>query len=212
MGFMGISLLLVLYAAVVGSSVPAESITAARVGQLPEWRRYLERSSRQMLADRAVLLAELKEAGLKDAMIPPNGSAARSMPLNKPAEWYAGEEARRIADGIVSFQTPAGGWGKNLNVADHVRRKGESFAPNNLSLYLGPEDFDAPVDPAWNYVGTLDNDATTTELRFLAKVIGAGKDSYRASFLCGVEYLLAAQFPNGAGVAARRRVSRCDHV
>ncbi len=199
MGFMEITLVMGLcYAAVVGSSVPAESITAVRVSQLPEWTRYLERSARQMLADRAVLLAELKEAGLKDAMIPPNGAAARSMPLNKPAEWYAGEEARRIADGIVSFQTPAGGWGKNLNVADHVRRKGESFAPNNLSHFLGPEDFDAPADPQWNYVGTLDNDATTTELQFLGKAIAA-KDSaaYRASFLRGIEYLFAAQFPNG---------------
>jgi PelA/Pel-15E family pectate lyase len=197
MGLMGIGLFMMFYAGVVGTSVPAESITAARVSQLPEWTRYLERSGRQMVADRAVLLAELKEVGLKDAMIPPNGAAARSMPLNKPAEWYAGEEARRIADGIVSFQTPAGGWGKNLNVADHVRRKGESFAPNNLSHFLGPEDFDTPADPQWNYVGTLDNDATTTELQFLAKVIGEGKGSYRASFLRGVEYLLAAQFPNG---------------
>jgi PelA/Pel-15E family pectate lyase len=48
-------------------------------------------------------------------------------------------------------------------------------------------------------VGTLDNDATTTELQFLARVIDAVQASaaYRASFLRGVEYLLAAQFPNG---------------
>lgn len=145
------------------------------------------------------LLGEWKEAGLTQALIPPNGSAARSMPLDKPVEWYAGAEAKRIADGIVSFQTPAGGWSKNLNVADHLRRKGESFAPNNLSHFLGPDDFDTPADPQWNYVGTLDNDATTTELRFLAMTIAAGKDnaSYRASFQRGVEYLLAAQFPNG---------------
>lgn len=189
------------YGAVVGSSVPAQSITAARVAQLPKarqaaWKEYLERSARQMEADRAALQAELKESELK---IPPSGSAARSMPLDKPAEWYGGAEARRIADGIVSFQTPAGGWSKNLNVADHVRRKGESFAPNNLSHFLGPDDFDTPADPHWNYVGTLDNDATTTELRFLAKVISAVNDRgvYRASFQHGMEYLFAAQFPNG---------------
>jgi hypothetical protein len=29
-----------------------------------------------------------------------------------------------VADIIVSFQTPAGGWSKNLNVAGHVRRRG----------------------------------------------------------------------------------------
>jgi PelA/Pel-15E family pectate lyase len=201
---MELTLFMVLsYAAVVGTSVPASSITAARIAQLPkaqraEWTRYLDRSVRQMAADRAVLLGELKEAGLSEALVPPLGSAARGMPLDRAPEWYAGAEARRIADGIVSFQTPAGGWSKNLNVADHVRRKGESFAPNNLSHFLGPEDFDTPADPHWNYVGTLDNDATTTELLFLGKVIAA-KDSaaYRASFLRGVEYLFAAQFPNG---------------
>ncbi len=193
-----------LYGAVIGSSVPAQSITAERIAQLPKaqqagWKQYLDRSTRQKEADRAVLLAELKAEGLSEPMIPPSGSAARSMPLTRPAEWYGSADARRIADAIVSFQTPAGGWSKNLNVADHARRKGESFAPNNLSHYLGPDDFDTPADPHWNYVGTLDNDATTTELQFLAKVIGAVKDNdaYRACFVRGIEYLFAAQFPNG---------------
>src|SRR6202035_5455054 len=58
-------------------------------------------------------------------------------------------------------------------------------------------------DPHWNYVGTLDNDATNTELHFLALVSaatpGADGDAYRTSFLRGIKYLLAAQFPNGGG-------------
>jgi PelA/Pel-15E family pectate lyase len=191
-------------AAVIGSSVPAQSITLERIAQLPKsqqaaWKEYLERSTRQNAADRATLLAELKAAGLSEPVIPPNGSSAKTIPLTRPTEWYGTAEARRIADAIVSFQTPAGGWSKNLNMADHSRRKGESFAPNNLSHFLGPEDFDTPSDPHWNYVGTLDNDATTTELQFLAKVIGSVTDNstYRASFLRGIEYLFAAQFPNG---------------
>ena len=191
-------------AAVIGASVAAESITESRIAALPRaqqaaWREYVARSVRQLRADRAFLEAELKTAGLASAPIPPNGSAARSMPLNRPAEWYGGEEARRIADIIVSFQTPAGCWSKNLNLTDHARRPGESFAPNNLSAHLGPGDFDTPHDPAWNYVGTLDNDATTTELQFLARVAAAAKEgeAYRASLLRGLEYLLAAQFPNG---------------
>ncbi len=190
--------------AVVGTSAPAQSITLVRIAQLPAgqqsaWKRYLDRSDRQKRADRAILLAELKAEGMTGALFPPNGSSAKSMPLTRPAEWYGSAEARRIADAIVSFQTPAGGWSKNLNVADHARRQGESFAPNNLSHFLAPGDFDTPADPHWNYVGTLDNDATTTELRFLAKVIAASKDTavYRASFLQGLEYLFAAQFPNG---------------
>jgi len=122
--------------------VPAPSITAGRIAALPRaqqsaWRDYLARSVRQMRADLAFLQAELKSAGLASALMPPNDRAARSVPLNKAAEWYGSAEARRIADIIVSFQTPAGGWSKNINLADHARRPGESFAPNNSSTHLG---------------------------------------------------------------------------
>jgi PelA/Pel-15E family pectate lyase len=51
------------------------------------------------------------------------------------------------------------------------------------------------------YVGTLDNGATVTELRFLARVISANPPepalAYRRSFVRGVRYLLEAQYPNG---------------
>lgn len=191
-------------AAVIGASAPAQSITEDRIAKLPRaqqhaWRGYLSRSVRQMQADQALLKTELKAAGMAAALVAPGGSAARSMPLKNPPEWYGGAEARRIADIVLSFQTPAGGWSKNLNMADHARRKGESFAANNVSAHLAPGDFDTPHELTWNYVGTLDNDATTTELRFLAKVASVVKDGepYRASILRGLEYIFAAQFPNG---------------
>jgi PelA/Pel-15E family pectate lyase len=64
-----------------------------------------------------------------------------------------------------------------------------------------PANFDAPRDRYWTYVGTLDNGATTTEMRYLARVVsqlpGKEGDVYRESFLKGVRYLLAAQYPNG---------------
>jgi hypothetical protein len=195
-----------LSAAVVGASVAAQSLTPDRIAALPSkqraaWQAYLDRSARQRQADRASLEAELKAAGLAEPLIPPSGFSARGMPLDRPGEWYAGAEARRVADIVVSFQTPAGGWSKNLDRTAHQRRPGEHFAGNNLSRYLSPGDFDAPHDLKWNYVGTLDNDATNTELQFLARVASAVAVAeaapYRASFLRGVEYLLAAQFPNG---------------
>jgi PelA/Pel-15E family pectate lyase len=81
------------------------------------------------------------------------------------------------------------------------RRPGEAFTPDNLSRFLTPGDFDTPLEPEWNYVGTIDNDATTTQMNFLARVIAAvgARDSaaYRAAFLRGMEYLFDAQFPNG---------------
>jgi PelA/Pel-15E family pectate lyase len=82
-----------------------------------------------------------------------------------------------------------------------LRLRGQPWAADNNSKYLSENDFDAARDPKWGYVGTLDNNATFTELRFLAKVAaqapGKDGDAYRQSFLKGVRYLLAAQFPNG---------------
>lgn len=194
-----------LSSAVIDTSKPAESITPARIAMLPAkerpaWTAYLERSQKQMQIDRATFAAE-HTAGAPEPPLPKEGFSARTMPLNRDAAWYGTPEARHVADVIVSFQTPAGGWSKNLDMSGDVRARGQSYTPDNLSKHPGPDDFDAPKDPHWNYVGTLDNDATNTELHFLALVSGAtpgaAGEPYRASVLRGIRYLLAAQFPNG---------------
>jgi PelA/Pel-15E family pectate lyase len=193
-------------ASIIGTNPPAESLTQARIAQLPPreqsaWIAYFQHSQRQRQADKEIFQAELVRAGIKTPIEPPHSFSAHSIPLDRETAWYASADARHIADVIVSFQTPAGGWGKNLDMSKEPRHPGESFAPNNLSGFLAPGDFDAPLEPEWNYVGTIDNDATTTQMNFLAKVIsaaGAGdKAADRAAFLRGMNYLLAAQFPNG---------------
>jgi PelA/Pel-15E family pectate lyase len=194
-----------LFAAVIGTSKPAESITAARIAMLPAkdraaWMAYLERSQKQARADRNALAAE-RTPDAPEPPMPKEGFSARTMPLDHDVAWYGTAEARHVADVIVSFQTPAGGWSKNLDMSGSPRQKGQSYTPNNLSRYPSPDDFDTPKDLHWNYVGTLDNDATNTELHFLALVSGAtpgsAGEAYRTSFLRGIRYLLAAQFPNG---------------
>jgi PelA/Pel-15E family pectate lyase len=134
-------------------------------------------------------------------MEPSHDVAARSIPLDREPSWYASDEARHIADVIVSFQTPAGGWGKNIEMSKQLRRPGEAFTSNNLSQFIAPGDFDNPREPDWNYVGTIDNDATTSQMRFLARTISAlgtrNAAAYRAAFLRGMNYLFEAQFPNG---------------
>jgi len=192
-------------AAVIGHNTPANAITAARIAKLPAasraaWADYLTRSEAQRAADKAALAAE--RAGL--TTIPPvpgeHGHDA-SMPLDKDSAWYANPEALHIADVIVSFQTPAGGWGKNADRGGPLRLKGQAYVGNNLSSLLIANDYDAPKEPDWNYVGTFDNNATSTELRFLAlvqkAVPGKDGDAYRAAFVKGLNYLFAAQFPNG---------------
>jgi len=198
--------LLPLHASVIGVSKPAESLTEARVMALPvaqrgPWLDYLRRSAEQLRADKAALSVE--RIGMKEIPpLPKQHFSARSIPLHRTSEFYRSDEARHIGDVIVSFQTAAGGWSKNLDMDGPARMRGQSYATANLApVSSGPGDFDEAADESWHYVGTLDNDATNTELHFLAELSAAlpghEGDAYRASFLRGLEYLLQAQFPNG---------------
>lgn len=193
-----------LHPAVIATSKPAQALTPARIMALPKteqkpWLDYLQRSDEQRLADKAALAAERQ--GL--ANVPPaprEGFAARAMPLTREPDFYATPQALGTAVTAISYQLPSGGWSKNLAM-DAPRQKGQSWMADNVSKFLGPDDFDQPADPAWNYAGTLDNDATNTELQFLARVQaahpGAEGEPLRRSFLAGIAYLLHAQYPNG---------------
>lgn len=199
----------------IGTNTPAQSITRERILQLPSaqratWLKYLDRSQHQHQADKDAFQAELKRARITTPTDPSHGFGARSVPLDRDVAWYASADAQRIADNVVSFQTPAGGWGKNLDMSKGPRQPGQRYGPDNLSRFLTPDDFDNPKEPDWNYIGTIDNDATITQIEFLAKVISAlgpektsadkaagNAAKHRSSFLRGIDYLLSAQFPNG---------------
>lgn len=190
----------VAFAAVIGTNTPATPLTAERVARLPAWKAYFENSQKQRAADQAFLRAELAAHGLAQSTAPKKVHNAGGVGLKNPAAWYAGAEARRIADNLVTFQTPAGGWSKNTDFGKAPRAPGVAFGAENGSLFLGTNDFDRPANTNWSYVGTFDNDATTTELRFLAKVIAASKsncDGLKKSFARGLDYIFNAQFPNG---------------
>lgn len=190
-------------AKVIGTMTSALPVTEARIEQAPAaerpaWRTYIARSRALMAADKAALAAERK--GIAVPAGPVDGpSGGGGMPMNRPASWYAGPEGRRIADTIVSFQTPAGGWGKNQDRSGPARLRGQSYVIGEILPGYAQDDIQA--DAAWRYVGTIDNNATIDELRFLARVQaqlpGAEGDRYRASFEKGLRYLLSAQFPNG---------------
>lgn len=192
-------------AGVIGTNVPASSLTLERIAMLPAaqqpvWREYLARSERQQQADRNSLAGELKVLGLKKPVLPRGGHSAEDLDLNRPGAWYGSDEARRIAANVVSYQTPAGGWSKNMDMTQHPRAPGEAYAVNNNNRFSNAADFDLARDPDWHYVGTFDNDATITQMRFLAKVVTAGKTNVaadEAAFLRGLDYSLNAQYPNG---------------
>ena len=210
-GLLQIALLLAvavtrLNAAIIGTNSPALPLTAERIAALPkleqtEWLDYLAKSEQQARADREFFWNEMRRLGVIETASPPVGRGTRGLALDRSNDWYASAEALRIAEIVVSFQTPAGGWSKNLDLTQHSRRPGERFAQGNLSRFASATDLDLPPDPNWNYVGTFDNGATTTQLRFLAKVAAARNPeqgaAFRKSFARGMDYVFAAQYPNG---------------
>ncbi|HMC78384.1 MAG TPA: pectate lyase [Vicinamibacterales bacterium] len=101
--------------------------------------------------------------------------------LRQKPEWYATREATGMADSVMQYQAADGGWPKNTDLG--VRPpSAESRAA-------------AGADVTWS---TIDNNGTTMPMQFLALVTHAtGEARYRASFLRGFDYLLAAQYPNG---------------
>lgn len=98
--------------------------------------------------------------------------------LKRDPAWFASAEARAVADNVLKYQSAEGGWPKNMSLA---------VAPT------GP----IPVGAA----NTIDNQATTVPLAYLARVIsanpGAESAAWRAAFDRGLDWVLAAQYPNG---------------
>ena len=105
----------------------------------------------------------------------------------QPADWYGSPEAVRIADNLLVYQHATGGWPKNLDMAAELSH---DEAAHIQSAKADPEgELGRP---------TIDNRATHTQLRYLAKVVQqTGEDRFRVSFLRGVDYLLEAQYDNG---------------
>jgi PelA/Pel-15E family pectate lyase len=109
------------------------------------------------------------------------GSAAlayttASKHLDHPDDWYASAEAKKMADSVLSYQSPRGAWPKNIDTATQP--------------YKGAKE---------NLDGTFDNGATTFELRFLARMATAnvGDERYKLAFNKGLDHILEAQYPNG---------------
>lgn len=112
------------------------------------------------------------------AATPPLRWSSRLLGAN-PA-WYASAEARAAADQVLLHQLLSGGWAKNINL----------LAP--LSDVQRTAMRDGRV------AATIDNNATTVPMRFLALVGNAQTESkYRDAVLRGLDYLLAAQYANG---------------
>ncbi|MFN0108828.1 MAG: pectate lyase [Blastocatellia bacterium] len=102
--------------------------------------------------------------------------------LNQKAEWYASEEASRVADNLLLYQRDTGGWPKNTEMAAKLSEA------EKATLAKQKVETDS----------TIDNGATHRQLVYLARVFTATKqERFQQSFIRGLDYLFKAQYDNG---------------
>jgi PelA/Pel-15E family pectate lyase len=102
--------------------------------------------------------------------------------MRQKSAWYGSAEAIRIADNLLLYQHDNGGWEKNIDMA----------AP------LGSATLRLVTANKKEAHTTIDNDATYTQMNFLARVYTAtNQRQYKDAFERGLTYLFDAQYPNG---------------
>lgn len=191
---------------VIGTNTPPSPLTAERIlglprSEQPAWNEYVARSERRLRDDQRFFLNEMRQRGLAESTPPPPGRKNTKLSLNRSSGWYSQPEALRIADIVLSFQLPSGGWSKNLDLTHHKRAPGEQFGIHN-PIRISNEAKDSGSNRInWDFLPTFDNGATISEMRFLAKV-SAGTNSshttrFQEAFVRGLNYILEAQYPNG---------------
>lgn len=99
-----------------------------------------------------------------------------------PAEWYGSDEAKRVAENVLLSQKDIGGWAKNLPYHQPMTETAKAEFRKTKS----------------ETGATLDNGATITELKFLARVYSQLKDDrYEQAFERGLNYIFVSQYENG---------------
>jgi PelA/Pel-15E family pectate lyase len=99
-----------------------------------------------------------------------------------PDEWYGSPESVRVAGNVLLYQRDIGGWPKNLPLHKVLSEPEKATINDEKGLN------DA----------ILDNDATTTEMKFMAKMFAkTGTPAYKDSFEKGLKFILDAQYENG---------------
>jgi len=97
---------------------------------------------------------------------------------------FASAENQKLAEIVISYQTPTGGWSKAVDYTKGPRQPGTHWTSQK--------------GDSWHYCGTFDNRTTTEQIKFLAGVFTATKrDDVKAALMKGLDYVFAAQYPNG---------------
>ncbi len=122
------------------------------------------------------------QSGAPEAATEPNVKWVKAA-ARYPDSFFTTQEARRVGDNVLLYQHNTGGWPKNVQMQNPLTAK-ERLA---VEAEKGNEN-----------ESTIDNGATTTELRFLAQLYNATRDSrYLDGFNAGMGYLFRSQYANG---------------
>jgi hypothetical protein len=149
--------------------------------QRSEWTAYIAQSRTAAANEHRILDAERTKAEAKPA---PGNRAEFEYDSDTPTEWFASAENQKLAEIVISYQTPTGGWSKAVDYTKGPRQPGTHWT--------------SQTGDAWHYCGTFDNRATTEQIKFLAGVFTATKrEDVKAALMKGLDYVFAAQYPNG---------------
>lgn len=170
-----------------------------RVAALPGverviWQKWLARSDEWRRKQDAALNAELETTVpsqthpgetlkiLAPAKPAPHGPVFE-VSSKTPPEYYSSPEAKTVAEAIVSYQLPSGGWSKAIAYDKGARPKGTSWVCQSQTFH---------------YAGTFDNRSTTEQIHFLALMHEAAPNLvYRDAVLRGLGYVFESQYPTG---------------
>jgi PelA/Pel-15E family pectate lyase len=165
---------------------PFTMLTEELIAKLPEaqrseWTAYIAKSRAFAETEHRILDEERAKSEAKPA---PGNRAEFEFDSDTPAEWFARTENQKLAEVVISYQTPTGGWSKAVNYTKGPRQPGTHWT--------------AQTGDAWHYCGTFDNRTTTEQIKFLAGVFTATKrNDVKAALMKGLDYVFAAQYPNG---------------
>jgi PelA/Pel-15E family pectate lyase len=162
----------------------SEHLSVLPPDQQKAWQDYLKKSKDRSNAEFDFLAAECRKLGSPNAKPAPDNSDTLELDSDTPEEWFAGAEANALADAVISYQTPSGGWSKSVDYKAGPRQPGGHWTSQK-------------GDP-WHYCGTFDNRTTTEQIKLLAGVFVTTKRAdVKTALMKGLHYLFEAQYPNG---------------
>jgi len=140
---------------------------------------YRALSQRLQALDREAFARELAQAR-RDQPLAAKYADRFGFDPRQRADFYRTPAGRQIADNVLSYQTPSGGWSKRTDMGRAPRAPGQLYGVEK------------------NYIPTFDNDATSVQFWVMVAAHRATGDArYARAAERALRLVLLAQYPNG---------------